>query len=370
MVAHPDPELQALIERFVCVRLIQMGGVDLAVFQFDPFLSWSLFFMNGDKTIYGRFGRAHPNSKMGKKDSNPNHTLDGMKAALRKALEIHKGYAKKPEEWRLALAGKTGPEPRWSFAEKTPAALKYKRMKRIEPGESERGCVHCHEVHRTAIDSMFMKGLRLPDRMLWLYPRPHVLGLTMDNRHSARVAQVAAGSAAARAGVQSGDDLTTMSGQPLLSIADLQWVLHNLSDDGGALPVAIRRGAETLRLEIELEKGWRRTEDFVWRYRMAGYSSWLWAGVSLGEHPQGVLVKGPAPGWFKKPNAEPKRKLKRGDVIVEVDGKTGLARSDFLAYLMRDKELGSTVRLEVLRKGERVEVTFRLPSKQPEVQGH
>ena len=140
MVAHPDPELQALIERFVCVRLIQMGGVDLAVFQFDPFLSWSLFFMNGDKTIYGRFGRAHPNSKMGKKDSNPNHTLDGMKAALRKALEIHKGYAKKPEEWRLALAGKTGPEPRWSFAEKTPAALKYKRMKRIEPGESELTC--------------------------------------------------------------------------------------------------------------------------------------------------------------------------------------------------------------------------------------
>ena len=74
-----------------------MGGVDPAGFHFDPFLSWSLFFMNGDKTIYGRFGRAHPNSKMGKKDSNPNHTLDGMKAALRKARESHKGDAKKPD---------------------------------------------------------------------------------------------------------------------------------------------------------------------------------------------------------------------------------------------------------------------------------
>ena len=370
MVAQKDPELRKLLDQFVCVRLIQMGGVDLSVFQFDPFLSWSLFFMNGDKTIYGRFGRAHPNSRMAKEDSNPNHTLAGMKAALRKALEVHDGYSNEPRKWRPALAGKTGPTPQWRFAEKTPAARKYKRLRRVEPGKNQRGCVHCHEVQRTAIDSMFMTGQRLPDRMLWLYPRPHVLGLTLDNRHSARVQRVAPGSAAAKAGLRAGDDLATMSGQPLLSIADVQWVLHNFSDEGGPLPVTTRRGAETLRLELQLEKGWRRTEDFVWRYRMAGYSSWLWAGVSLGEHSEGVLVSGLAPGWFKKANAEPKRKLKRGDVIVEVDGKTGFDRSAFLAYLMRDKKLGSEVRLEVVRDGERVRVTFDIPATQPEVQGH
>ncbi len=103
---------------------------------------------------------------------------------------------------------------------------------------------------------------------------------------------------------------------------------------------------------------------------MAGYSSWLWAGVSFEDHPQGVLVKGAAPGWFKKANREPMRKLKRGDVIVKVDGKIGLTRSDLLAYLMRDKELGAKVHLQVLRNGKRTEITFGIPARQPEVQGH
>ena len=63
-----DEQLAKLRDQFVCVRLIQMGGVDLATFQFDPFLSWSVFFMNADKTIYGRFGSAHPQAKRAKRD--------------------------------------------------------------------------------------------------------------------------------------------------------------------------------------------------------------------------------------------------------------------------------------------------------------
>ena len=61
MTGHREEELDGLLQKFVCVRLIQMGGVDLSVFQFDPFLSWSVFLMNGDKTIYGRLGTASPN---------------------------------------------------------------------------------------------------------------------------------------------------------------------------------------------------------------------------------------------------------------------------------------------------------------------
>jgi S1-C subfamily serine protease len=57
-------------------------------------------------------------------------------------------------------------------------------------------------------------------------------------------------------------------------------------------------------------------------------------------------------------------------VIVEVDGKSGMDRSGLLAYLMRDKRLGSKVKLVVLRGGRRVDVEFRIPKKQPEVQGY
>ena len=34
MVAREDEELKALLEKFVCVRAVQMGSVDLNLFQF------------------------------------------------------------------------------------------------------------------------------------------------------------------------------------------------------------------------------------------------------------------------------------------------------------------------------------------------
>ncbi len=361
-----DPELRDLTDRFVKVRLVGMGGVDLSIFQFDPFLSWSLFFMNGDKTIYGRYGRAHPQTNRNKKDSNPNHTIEGLRAELTKALETHEGYEGDSETWAAALAGKTGPVPRWRYAEQTPAARKYGRLM----GEGEEGCVHCHEVQRVTIDSMFMEDLELPDKMLWVYPRVHVLGLTMDNRRCARVTAVEPESAAAKAGVKVGDDLLTLAGQPLGSIADMQWVLHNFPDDGGPLRVEVARPEGTSALTMELEPGWRRREDFGWRYRVAGYAAWLWAGVSFEDTPRGVRVANRSPNWFKKPNRDARRALEPGDVIVVVDGRKGLDRSELLAYLMREKRLDSTVELGVLRGGRRKAVSFRIPREQPEVMGH
>lgn len=364
-----DPELQELTDQFVKVRLIQMGGVDLSIFQFDPFLSWSVFLMNGDKTIYGRFGRAHPQTKRNQKDSNPNHTVEGLKAALRKALEIHAGYKREPKVWAKALAGKTGPEPRWRFAEKTPAARKYGRLRVVKPGE-EKGCVHCHEVQRATIDSIFMTKKKLPDNMLYLYPRPHVLGLEFDNRRCASVTSVTKDSPAAAAGLKSGDELLTLKGQPLTSVADVQWVLHNMPDEGGELPVKVKRGEKTTEATMKLEPGWRRSEDWVWRYRVAGYASWLWTGVSFVDHPQGVRVANRSPNWWKKPNRDGRRALNPGDVIVKVDGKSGMDRSALLAYIMQEKRPGTMVKLDILRKGRRQIVTFRLPKKQPEVLGH
>jgi len=44
------------MDQFVCVRLVQANGLDLELFQFDYDLTFSIFFMNGDKTIYGRYG--------------------------------------------------------------------------------------------------------------------------------------------------------------------------------------------------------------------------------------------------------------------------------------------------------------------------
>ena len=181
---------------------------------------------------------------------------------------------------------------------------------------------------------------------------------------------VAPGSVAAIAGVKAGDDLLTLAGQSLGSIADIQWVLHNFSDDGGPLRVEVERPDGAMALTLKLEPGWRRRSDFGWRYRVAGYASWLWAGVSFEDIPSGVLVANRSPAWFKKPNRDARRAFEPGDVIVDVDGITGFDRSELLAYLMREKRLGSTVELQVLRDGRRQAVSFRIPKEQPEVLGH
>jgi len=361
--------LASVLERFVCVRVVQMGGVDLSTFQFDPFLSWAVVFMNVDKTVYGRFGTASPKSKRSERDSNPNHTVAGLRAAIDKALEVHAAYEADPRTWAPKLAPKTGPPPRWKYAEKTPAARKYKRLERIE-GKESHGCVHCHEVQRTAVDSYFMKKLKVPDRMLWVYPPPSALGLTLSKDHCAEVTAVAPGSAASAAGVQVGDELRAMAGQPLLSIADVQWVLHNLPDAGGKVATEIRRGDTTKTLTFELPDLWRRQTDFCWRYRLAGYAMWLWGGVTLEDGPRGIRVAQLSPGWFKKTNRKARNALRQGDVIVKVDGKTGWTRSTYLAYLMREKRLGSKVQLEVLRGGKTKKISFKIPEKQPEVQGY
>ncbi len=90
----------------------------------------------------------------------------------------------------------------------------------------------------------------------------------------------------------------------------------------------------------------------------------------MADHEDGVLVANRSPGWFKKPNREARRTFRPGDIIVEADGRKGWTRSTFLAYLMRDKALGSTVRLEVIRAGKTIDLSFTIPEKQPEVQGH
>ena len=107
--------------------------------------------------------------------------------------------------------------------------------------------------------------------------------------------------------MKAGDDLLTLAGQPLGSIADVQWVLHNFPDDGGPLQVEVERPDGAKALTMKLEPDWRRTEDFGWRYRVAGYASWLWAGVSFEDTPSGILVANRSPNWFKKPNRDARR---------------------------------------------------------------
>jgi hypothetical protein len=93
-----------LLDRFVCVRAVEMEGVDLSLFQIDYDETWCAFFLNADRTIYGRYGtRASRGADLGVDVS-----LAGFEKALEGALEVHAGYPGNRRRWRASA----GPSPR------------------------------------------------------------------------------------------------------------------------------------------------------------------------------------------------------------------------------------------------------------------
>ena len=101
-------------------------------------------------------------------------------------------------------------------------------------------------------------GEPLP-RRLFKFPLPETIGLEIDIDDGRRVQRVEADSPAATAGIEPGDEIESLDGQAILSIADLQFVLHHLPDESRPA-VALRRGDETLEKRLELTGEWRRVD--------------------------------------------------------------------------------------------------------------
>ena len=209
--------------------------------------------MNPDLTIYGRFGT---------RSGRPEHediSLEGLRKAMEAALRMHKDYgAVKP-----SLAGKQVKQARYKTPRDYPS-LSGKYGEKIDyEGKTAKSCMHCHQIREA--ERLVYRAARepIPDEVLFPYPDPAVLGLKMDPKAMATVERVTADTPAGRAGLRAGDEITTLAGQPLLSIADLQWVLHN-APAATKLPAQVRRAGEAVDLTLDLPEGWRRG-DISWR---------------------------------------------------------------------------------------------------------
>jgi hypothetical protein len=135
-------------------------------------------------------------------------------------------------------------------------------------------CMHCHQIRDAERLLYFSARKPFPDQVFYPYPDPEVLGLRMDPAEMARITRVAAGSPGDRAGLKVGDDILSLDGQPLLSVADLQWVLHN-APASVDLPVQVRRDGKTINFSIALTAGWRRGNISwrvtTWQLRQMGF---------------------------------------------------------------------------------------------------
>jgi hypothetical protein len=340
-----------MLAKYVCVRVVQMKGADLSLFQFDGDQTWCAFFLNADRTIYGRYGTRSTDRATADHDVSE----EGFAAALEAALAIHAGYPAN----KASLAGKTGPAPKSKRPEDM-TSLQGGRHQQPLP----RGCIHCHEVQQATREET-RPAAAVPDEWLWVYPMPDVVGLSMDVKARATVSAVAKGSAAEAAGFKAKDRIATMDGQPIVSIADVQWVLQRAKAPSD-VAVEVEREGGKASLVLHLADGFRRAGDLSWRE-----SSWaLRPGMRVDGLPEAERKKatggkecvGLRVRFAGNNGAAAKAGLKAGDVILSVDGLTApMTETEFLAYLYQRKTKGADVALQIAHGSKRDKVTLPAP---------
>jgi hypothetical protein len=351
-----DTQLRPLLERFVRVRIVSTNGLDLSLFQFDTDQSFAVFMLNAAGDIYGRYG-----TRSDQKEWANDVSIAGLGKALEGALELHQAYPAN----RAELAGKRGAAPEFPVPEQFPTLRGKYGPKLDYEGNVVRSCIHCHQIGDAQRAYHLQEDGALPERVLFPYPHPKSIGLVMDPQERALVKRVEPGSPAAAAGFAAGDVIARMNGQPLLSIADMQWVLQQVPAEGGRVVAEVRRGggSQKTMLTLELPSGWRRRDDIAWRA-----SSWELRRHALG----GLFLKtvdadvreslrvgdgemalrAQHVGEFAPHDRAKRAGFRKGDIVVSFDGRKDLLReTDLLAYALEQAKAGKQVAVDIVRDG-------------------
>jgi len=347
-----NPKLQQLLKSFVRVRVVGTNGLDLSQFQFDTDQSFAAFIFNADGTLYGRYG-----TRSDRTEWKDDVSVEGLGKALEAALELHRNYPTN----QSSLAGKQADKPMFPTPEQIPSLATRYTNKLDYEGDTVKSCIHCHMIGESIKAAVRSEKGKIPNALVFSYPHPKAIGLIMDPTQCATVKDVVAKSDGDKSGFKVGDRIATLDGQPILSIADFQWVLHHAPDNGGSIKASVERNKQMIELSLTLSDSWRTREDISWRA-----SSWSLRQVGLG----GMLVKSATKeersalgvkegqmalvvehvGAYAPHDRAKKAGLQKGDAIVEYDGRTDLVReTDLLAYAVNEVEVGRSVAIKIRR---------------------
>lgn len=354
---NEDPELHALLEKFVRVRVVATNGLDLGLFQFDYDQSFAIFLLNADGTIYGRFGtRSH------RTEWEEDVSVSGLKKALVGALTLDANYPSN----RNQLGTKRGVVPPFRGPGELPGLSKY--TSRLEFDDKVvQSCIHCHMIGEAMKELERGTDEGISSKSLFPFPHPKSVGLILDPKECATVKNVLADSLAAQAGFEVGDIVTELADQPLLSIADVQWVLHQASPDGATLEAKILRNEKPLELDFRLPNGWRERDDISWRASSWGLRRMALGGLQLqpaDPRPTGVASESMSlqvkhVGQYAPHDVAKKAGFLTGDVIISFDGRDDLLReTDVLVHALRSHNVGDVIPVTILRDGKKLELSI------------
>lgn len=309
--------------------------MDLRRFEFDYDLTWYVFFLNADETIYGRYG--------GRDAANAEARLSmkGLRFAMGRALEMHRAPPQPPR----------------------PQAGRPQRAEDFLAARRHEGCIHCHNVNEFRRADLKAAG-RWDRESIWVYPPPENVGIALDVDVGDRIKAIVGGSPAEGAGMRPGDRLVKLNGSPVASFADASYALHKAPREG-KVPVSWVRGGEERSATLALPEGWRKT-NLTWRPSMLDLLPSLpFAGDDLtDEEKQGLGLPAGRAAFRQDDRVHPTLEaagVRAGDVVVGFDGAAveGTIR-DLLGYVRRNYLVGDTLIVDVLRGGERVGVRLVL----------
>lgn len=349
-----NPKLQQLLKSFVRVRVVGTNGLDLSKFQFDTDQSFAAFIFNADGTLYGRYG-----TRSDRTEWKDDVSVEGLGKALEAALELHRNYPSN----KASLEGKQADKPLFVSPEKIPSLMRFAN-KLDYVGDTVKSCIHCHMIGEGLKENFRKEQGKIPETLLYSYPHPKTVGLILDPTQCATVKDVIKGSPGGNSGFQIGDRILSLAGQAILSIADVQWVLHHVPAEGGTVNATIERSGQLIELTLKLSENWRSLEDISWRA-----SSWQFRQMGLGgmalkpataeERKERNIADGQMAlivqhvGGYPPHDRAKKAGLLKGDVIMEYDGRKNLLReSDILAYAINKVEVGRAVQVRFRRGSE------------------
>jgi hypothetical protein len=349
------------MNQFVCVRLVKANSLDLNLFQFDHDLTFAAFFLNADRTLYGRFGTRSD------KKADDDISLAGFGQALQGALQLHAAYPQRRE----ALKGKQPIPTERGIPEDYPMLKgKYKPNLDYE-GQVARSCIHCHQLGEARRRLFRDQNQPLPDQVMFPWPMPEVVGLALDSREQATVAVVTPGSAAAQAGFARGDRILSLQGQPLISVADVQWILHQAGPEE-SLATVVARGQDRLNLTLHLNPGWRQQGDVSWRATTWDMRRMTTGGVLLvtltqeereasGLNKVDLALRCQHVGQYGEHATAKNAGFLKGDIVVSWDGRqSDLSETELIAWMMQKKMPGAKVPVTVLRGDRRLEFELEM----------
>ena len=340
-------------EHFISVRQVEMKGVDLSLFQFDHDLNWAGMFINGDGVVYARYGTQSAEG------SDAYNSIEGLLNTMQRVLDLHAGYPAN----KTKLAAKRG------FRRTYQTAMEMQGLKnpaRYAEQTTRSNCIHCHNIHDAQHQAALDAGTYSPD-MLYKYPLPDNIGLMIDRISGVKITTVADNSPAAVAGIKPGEDIVRMNGQPICSIADMQWVLHHLPQTATSLTVET---SQTGTHQVAMQDGWKKY-DFSWRGSMWNapprIQTWLpeltddaLKKLNLPDGHGALEVR-----WINRQGPGGRQAMKDGlrekDIVTALAGEPiQMDSRQFNAHLRLHYKVGDTLPLTVLRNVKQVELRILL----------